>query len=96
MYNIFQSNWYKVKENNQEIIRTANKSTAILTDFLRNAESENYKVKLSLIKLLESYGGEYVIDALLKRVNDFHRVVRIYASNAIKKIEESLDLDSNQ
>ncbi|MBA7687566.1 hypothetical protein ES703_96030 [subsurface metagenome] len=61
---------------------------------MRTQEDENYKVKLSLIKLLEIYGGEQTLSALIKRVNDFHRVVRIYASNAIKKIEERLELEN--
>jgi len=95
IYNIFQRNWYKVKDEKQEITRLLNKNTAILIDHLRTKENENFKVKLSLIKLLETYGGEQALNALLKRVNDFHRVVRIYASNAIKKIEERLELENS-
>ena len=95
MYNIFQRNWYRVKDSEQEITRILNKNSAILADFLRTRESENYKVKLSLIKLLENFGGEPALNALIKRVNDFHRVVRIYASNAIKKIEERLELENS-
>jgi HEAT repeat protein len=95
IYNIFQRNWYRVKDDEQEIIRILNKNMATLTEHLRTKESENYKVKLSLIKLLEAYGGEQALSALIKRVNDFHRVVRIYASNAIKKIEERLELENS-
>jgi len=95
IYNIFQRNWYKVKDKKQEITRLLNKNIAILIDHLRTKEDENFKVKLSLIKLLETYGGEQALNALLKRVNDFHRVVRIYASNAIKKIEERLELENS-
>ncbi len=95
IYNIFQNNWYKTKDDKQEITRTLHKNVANLADFLRTMESENYKVKLSIIKLLENFGGEPVLDALIKRVNDFHRVVRIYASNAIKKIEERLELENS-
>ncbi|MFX1453469.1 MAG: HEAT repeat domain-containing protein, partial [Promethearchaeota archaeon] len=94
IYNIFQNNWHKVKDNKQEITRILNKKIAILADYLKIQESENYKIKLSLIKLLENFGGEYVLEALMRRVNDFHRVVRIYASNAIKKIEERLELEN--
>ncbi len=94
IYNIYQNNWYRVKDDKQEIARLLNKNLAILTDHLRTQEDENYKVKLSLIKLLEIYGGEQTLSALIKRVNDFHRVVRIYASNAIKKIEERLELEN--
>ncbi len=93
--NIFQRNWYKVKDEKQEITRILNKNITILTDHLRLKEDENHKVKLSLIKLLENYGGEQALSALIKRVNDFHRVVRIYASNAIKRIEERLELENN-
>ena len=66
------------------------KSTAHLIDHLSSNESENFKVKLSLIKVLEDYGGQPALNALLNRVNDFHRVVRIHASNAIRRIEEKL------
>ncbi len=95
IYNIFQNNWYRNTGDTQNLRRTLNKNIAILTDILRTKESENYKVKLSLIKLLENFGSEPALDALITRVNDFHRVVRIYASNAIKKIEERLELDNS-
>jgi len=95
IYNIFQNNWYKTKDDKQEITRTLHKNVANLADFLRTMESENYKVKLSIIKLLENFGGEPALEALIKRVNDFHRVVRIYASNAIRKIEERLELENS-
>ena len=95
IYNIFQNNWYRVKDKKQEIARLLNKNIVILADYLKVQESENYKVKLSIIKLLENFGGEHVLDALMKRVNDFHRVVRIYASNAIKKIEERIELEND-
>ncbi len=95
IYNIFQNNWYKVKDKKEDITRLLNKNITILADYLKIQESENYKVKLSLIKLLENFGGEHVLDALMNRVNDFHRVVRIYASNAIKKIEERLELENS-
>ena len=91
--NIYQNNWYRVKDDKQDIARLLNKNIAILTDHLRTQEDENYKVKLSLIKFLEIYGGEPALSALITRVNDFHRVVRIYASNAIKKIEEQFEID---
>jgi HEAT repeat protein len=95
IYNIFQKNWYRIKEKNQELARILNKDTAILIDYLKASEKENFKVKLSLIKFLEVYGGEQALSALITRVNDFHRVVRIHASNAIKRIEEQLEIDSN-
>ena len=91
IYHIFQRNWYKVKDDDNELKRLLNKDIAILTEYLKNKESENFKVKLSLIKFLETFGEEPALSALLKRVNDFHRIVRIHASNAIKKIEEKLE-----
>ncbi|MFX1316961.1 MAG: HEAT repeat domain-containing protein [Promethearchaeota archaeon] len=91
IYHIFQKNWYKVKDDDNELRRLFNKDIAILTEYLRNNDTENFKVKLSLIKFLETFGEEPALSALLKRVNDFHRVVRIHASNAIKKIEEKLE-----
>ena len=92
LFNIFQQNWYKFDSDDMELRRNLNKKIAILIEYLRKEEKENYKVKLGLINLLENFGDENALDALLKRVNDFHRVVRIHASNAIKKIEERLEL----
>jgi hypothetical protein len=40
------------------------------------------------------FGEEHALSALLSRVNDFPRIVRIHASNAIKKIEEKLELEN--
>ncbi|MFX1420335.1 MAG: HEAT repeat domain-containing protein [Promethearchaeota archaeon] len=95
IFNIFQNNWYRVKDTKQDNSRQLNKYIAILTDILRTKENENYKVKLSLIKLLENFAGKRALETLMKRVNDFHRVVRIHASNAIKKIEERLELENS-
>ncbi|MFW9938033.1 MAG: HEAT repeat domain-containing protein [Candidatus Thorarchaeota archaeon] len=95
IFNIFHRNWYRVKTEEEGLKRELNKYMASLIDYLGSNEGENYKVKLSLIKFLETYGDEKCLGALLKRVNDFHRVVRIYASNAIKKIEEKLELDAD-
>lgn len=92
LYNIFQQNWYKFDSDDMELKRNFNTKFAAIIENLRENEKENYKVKLGLIKLLETFGDEKALDALLKRVNDFHRVVRIHASNAIKKIEERLEL----
>ncbi|MFX1521979.1 MAG: HEAT repeat domain-containing protein [Promethearchaeota archaeon] len=90
IYNVIQKNWYKLKDD--EIKRLLNRELAKMTEHLGNQPDENFKVKISLINLLETYGDENAISALLKRVNDFHRVVRIRASNAIKKIEERLEI----
>jgi HEAT repeat protein len=92
LFNIFQQNWYKMDNNNVNLNSTMNKKLALIIEHLREDDKENFKVKLGLIKLLEKFGDQRALDALIRRVNDFHRVVRIHASNAIKKIEERLEL----
>jgi HEAT repeat protein len=89
--NIFQRNWYRIKDNNVEFKRTLTKHIATLIDILKNSEAENAKVKISLIKFLEIYGNEPALSALLARVNDIERIVRIHSSNAIKKIEDKIE-----
>ncbi|KKK40422.1 hypothetical protein LCGC14_0767230 [marine sediment metagenome] len=94
IFNIFQNNWFKTRGDEKVIRRLLKKNLAMLVSYLGNTAEENYKVKLSLIKLLETYGNEQSLSELLKLVNDFHRVVRIHASNAIKKIQERIDLEN--
>ena len=91
IYNIFQRNWYRVKGENGDLERTLKKHIGVLIDYLKRSEAENTKVKVSLIKFLEVYGEESALDALLSRVNDFPRIIRIHASNAIKKIEDKIE-----
>ena len=91
IYNIFQRNWYRVKDKDEDLERTLNKYIATLIDYLKQNEAENTKVKVSLIKFLEIYGEESALSALLSRVNDFPRIIRIHASNAIKKIEDKIE-----
>ncbi len=91
IYNIFQRNWYRVKGKDVDLERTLNKHIATLIDYLKQSEAENTKVKVSLIKFLEIYGGESALSALLSRVNDIPRIIRIHASNAIKKIEDKIE-----
>ncbi len=95
IYTIFQNNWYRVQDDVKDIRRILNKNIAELVDYLGNSGEENFKVKLSLIRLLETYGDDHSLSALLKRVNDFHRIVRIRASDAIKRIQERLELENN-
>ena len=91
IYNIFQRNWYRVKTKNEDLERRLNKHIAFLIDYLKRSEAENTKVKVSLIKFLEVYGEDSALSALLSRVNDFPRIIRIHASNAIKKIEDKIE-----
>ncbi|MCJ7651818.1 MAG: HEAT repeat domain-containing protein [Candidatus Lokiarchaeota archaeon] len=93
VYNIFQKNWYKLKRTENELWRNLNRDFARLIEYLKSGEDEDFKVKLSIIKILGTFGDKKAIDALLSRVNDFHRTVRIHASNAIKRIEERLELE---
>ncbi|MFX1496214.1 MAG: HEAT repeat domain-containing protein [Promethearchaeota archaeon] len=95
IFNIFHRNWYKLKDEPTDLKRILNKNLATLIEYLKVNENEDFKVKLSLIKFLETFGGEKALDALMRRINDFHRVVRIYASNAIKRIEEKLELEKS-
>ncbi|GAI94563.1 unnamed protein product, partial [marine sediment metagenome] len=74
--------------------RTLNKDIAIIIDYLKRSDDENFKVKVGLIKFLEIFGEKHALSALLARVNDFPRIVRIHASNAIKRIEEKLELEN--
>ena len=60
IYNVFQNNWYRVKDNKQEITRLLNKNVAILSDHLKTKETENYKIKLGLIKLLENFRAKEI------------------------------------
>ncbi|MHA1784685.1 MAG: HEAT repeat domain-containing protein, partial [Candidatus Helarchaeota archaeon] len=93
IYNIFQKNWYKLKDTENELWRNLNQDFARLIEYLKSGEDEDFKVKLSMIKILGTFGDKKAINALLSRVNDFHRTVRIHASNAIKRIEERLELE---
>jgi len=93
VYNIFQKNWYKLKRTENELWRNLNRDFARLIEYLKSGEDEDFKVKLSIIKILGTFGDKKAINALLSRVNDFHRTVRIHASNAIKRIEERLELE---
>ena len=94
IFNIFQNNWFRAKDDVNVIRGALNKNLAILVSYLGNAAEENFKVKLSLIKLLETFGNKHSLSELLKLVNDFHRVVRIRASKAIKKIQARIDLEN--
>ncbi len=92
LFNIFLKNLYIEKSEpvNHDPFFVMNMEKLI--DYLNTENSENFKVKLSVIKFLEIFGGKTALSALIKQLNDFYRVVRIAASKAIKKIEERLEL----
>lgn len=91
LYNIFKKNWHYIDKEGTEEKRTLVKRRAELEEYLNNHPEENHKVKLAIIKLLQNFGDKNTISILMKRLNDFHRIVRISAQNAIKKIEEKLE-----
>jgi HEAT repeat protein len=95
LYNIFKKNWDYVAADGSEKKRTLIKCRTKLEQYLSNNPDENHKVKLAIIKLLERFGDKTSINALMKRLNDFHRIVRISASKAIKKIEKRLENEEN-
>ncbi len=92
-YNIFRLSFYKVKDFRSEIGRFFVSRTEHMIDFLNQNPDEYFKVKLSVIKFLEMFGGKSALNALIKLTNDFPRVVRINASKTIAKIEKRLELE---
>jgi HEAT repeat protein len=93
VYNIYIQNWIKKKDDLTRGTRQLTQNTERVVNYLNNSEKECFKVRLSVIKFLEKFGGNSALASLLRRVNDFHRLVRISATNAIKKIEERLALE---
>lgn len=91
VFNIYIKNFYveaskELSDSHREFIKNIEK----LINYLNNT-NDHCKVKLSVIKLLEVFGSKTAINALMKQVNDFHRIVRIASSKAIKKIEKRLE-----
>ncbi|MHA1491720.1 MAG: HEAT repeat domain-containing protein [Promethearchaeota archaeon] len=95
LYNIYIKNLYAKVNKSAESERSFVIYKEKLIDYLNNNLDENFKVKLSLIKFLGVFGDNSALNALLRQVNDFQRVVRIAASKAIKKIEKRLE-DENE
>jgi len=94
IFNIFNENWYKIKKD-EEIRRFLYKKRAFLMDHLKSKDKECFKVKLGIIKFLEKFGDKSAVDVLFRFVNDFHRIVKISAQNAIKTISKRLEEDNN-
>jgi HEAT repeat protein len=95
LYNIFKKNRHFMKIDGTDEKRTIIKYRTELEDYLSHNPDENHKVKVAIIKLLEMFGDKTSIHALMKRLNDFHRIVGISASKAIKKIEKRLETEPN-
>ncbi len=95
LYNIYIKNLYAKGSKSAESERSFVIYKEKLIEYLNNNLDENFKVKLSMIKFLGVFGDNSALNALLRQVNDFQRVVRIAASKAIKKIEKRLE-DENE
>jgi len=91
IFNIYISNWIESNSHLTRGERILIQNTEKMIDYLNRSETECFKVKVGVIKFLEKFGGKTALAALLRRVNDFHRLVRISATNAIKKIETRLE-----
>ena len=89
VYNVYFRNLC-IDSKSSESERFFIQRTEKLIDYLKQTE-DHCKVKLSLIKLLEEFGGKTALNALISQLNDFHRIVRISSSKAIKKIEKRLE-----
>lgn len=93
IYNIYISNWIESNSHLTRGERELIQNTEKMIDYLNRSENECFKIKVGVIKFLEKFGGKTALAALLRRVNDFHTLIRISATNAIKKIEERLEED---
>ncbi|TFF87572.1 MAG: HEAT repeat domain-containing protein [Promethearchaeota archaeon] len=89
IFNIYLKNLFEESKMSIEVNREFIQSTEKLIDYLKTTQ-DHCRVKLSAIKLLEVFGGKTAIDALIKQLDDFHRIVRISSSKAINKIEKRL------
>ncbi|MHA1756520.1 MAG: HEAT repeat domain-containing protein [Promethearchaeota archaeon] len=90
IYNIYYRN-LKYYNSNSNVDREFIKNREKLIYFLKTHPNECFKVKLGLIKFLETFGDKTALDALIRLLNDFHRLVRISAEKAIKNIEKRLN-----
>jgi len=90
--NIYHKNRYLIKSEDFNLRKYFVINTERLIDYLKTHEDDNFKVKVSVIKFLETHGEKTALPALLKQVNDFHRIVSISATKAIKTIEKRLEL----
>ena len=90
--NIYHKNRYLIKSEDFNLRKYFVINMERLIDYLKTHEDDNFKVKVSVIKFLETHGEKTALPALLKQVNDFHRIVSISATKAIKTIEKRLEL----
>ncbi|MGV9205249.1 MAG: HEAT repeat domain-containing protein, partial [Promethearchaeia archaeon] len=96
IYNLFQQNWPNPNNLDEQDRRIYFRSKQILADYLDKNEHECFKVKIGIIKFLGNFGDKLVLDTLERQKTDFHRLVRINAENAIKRIEDRLESKENK
>ena len=94
IYNIYYKNQNVLNADNSNLKSNFFQNIQKLINYLNNNPNECFKVKLSLIKFLENFGDKTAIQALLRLINDFHNLVKISASKAIKKIEKKFVTDN--
>lgn len=93
IFNIFLKNLYINESNRRYTQREFIIWTEKIIYALKREEDENFKVKLAIIKFLEVFGGNTALNALLRQLDNFYRVVGIAATRAIKKIEKRIELE---
>ncbi|TXT63297.1 MAG: putative PBS lyase HEAT-like repeat protein [Promethearchaeota archaeon] len=94
LFNIFKKNWHYMNTNEVEEKRTLVKRRSELEEYLTTHPNDDKKVKVAIIKFLERFGDKTSINTLMKRLNDFPRIVQISASKAIKKIEKRFETET--
>ncbi|MEJ2248286.1 MAG: HEAT repeat domain-containing protein [Candidatus Lokiarchaeota archaeon] len=90
IYNIYNKFWFIQNKLDPEMKRILIQNRAKIIDILKIHLDECHKVKVAIIKFLEKFGDKAAIHALL-RIDDFHKIVKITAKNAIKTIDERLE-----
>ncbi len=93
IFNIFLKHFYASDIKDDSTQREFVMWTERMIDALKFEDDENFKVKLAIIKFLEVFGGKSALNALLKQIDNFYRVVGIASTRAIKKIEKRLELE---
>lgn len=92
IFNIYHKNRHLIKSEDFNERRIFVITTERIIDYLKSHDNDNFKVKVSIIKFLEIHGEKTALPALIKQINDFHGIIKISATKAIKKIEKRLEL----
>ncbi|TXT60168.1 MAG: PBS lyase HEAT-like repeat protein [Promethearchaeota archaeon] len=89
--NFFDNYWFQQDKIDEELKRSLIKARTILADYLKRNKDECFKIKIGLIKFLEKFGDKDSIPALNTCVADFHKLVKISSSKAIKAIQKKYE-----